>query len=608
MFHYHHCGAKISGSRFCAKKTSNKMISSNLKIIFYLDIMKQILFLIALFLLTSVCLLSQNRYDVVIDEIMADPTPQVGLPNNEWIELKNTSASPINLQNWRIADANGQSGSMPNFTLQPDSFVIVCTGSAVAALSSFGTTISVTSFPSLDNNGELLFLRAANGKTIHAVNYSSAWYQNELKKEGGWTLEMINTKIPCAEKNNWRASIHTAGGTPGTKNSVDAIINDSDPPRLNNAYTTDSTTIILVYDEPVDSLSGATVANYTIDGGVSLISAIALAPLYTQVALKTSTALSINAVYTITVLNIKDCIGNIISAGNKARVGLPADAAPGEWIINEILFNPKTSGYDFVEFYNNSSKIFDASKLYIANRNSSGVVSSIKPLSTSPFYVFPGDYIVETEDADNLSLQYLVTNPGHVLAITSPPSFPDDEGTVVALNFQGNVVDEVNYKDDWHFKLLDNAEGVSLEKVDPNISSQDPTNWHSAASTAGYATPTYKNSQYKLVNSIDATIEVTPKVFSPDNDGRDDIATVQYKITEPGYVANITIFDAAGRPVKNLVRNNTLGLTGYWNWDGLDDKGLKLPVGNYIIFTEIFNLQGKKERFKNVVVLARKLN
>ena len=113
--------------------------------------------ILLIFLLPFLCF-SQNRYDVVIDEVMADPTPQVGLPNNEWIELKNTTTSPIDLQGWRIGDATGQSGGLPNFILQPDSFVIVCTASAVAAMSAFGTTISVTSFPSLDNSGDHLSL------------------------------------------------------------------------------------------------------------------------------------------------------------------------------------------------------------------------------------------------------------------------------------------------------------------------------------------------------------------------------------------------------------------------------------------------------------------
>lgn len=570
--------------------------------------MKSTLSLLLFFILTPVCLLSQNRYDIVIDEIMADPSPQVGLPSNEWIELKNTTAAPVNLQNWRIGDASGQSGPMPNFTLQPDSFVIVCTGSAVAAMSVFGTTISVTSFPSLDNDGDQLFIKAANGTIIHAIAYTSGWYQNDLKKEGGWTLEMIDTKNPCAGISNWKAGVNTTGGTPGKKNSVDAANTDATAPQLKRAYTTDNATIILVYDEPVDSLSGATVSSYSIDGGLTLVSAASIAPLFNQVQLKAATPLQANTVYNITANNIKDCKGNMIGNANKVRVGLPEDAAAGEFIINEILFNPRSNAFDYVEFYNNSNKIFDASKLYIANRNSSGVISSIKALSTVPFYIFPGDYIVETEDADNLILQYLVKSPDHVLLISSPPSFPDDEGTVIALNFQGNIVDEVKYKDDWHFKLIDNTEGVALEKIDPGGQSQDAANWHSAASTAGYGTPTYKNSQYKLLNSIDATIELIPKVFSPDNDGRDDIATIQYKVTEPGYIANITIFDASGRPVRNLVRNGTLGLEGYWNWDGLDDKGLKLPIGTYILLTEIFNLQGKKEKFKNAVVLARKIN
>ena len=568
--------------------------------------MKSFRIILLLFLLSSY-IHAQNRYDVVIDEIMADPTPIIGLPNNEWLELKNTTTAAINLQNWRIGDATGQSGPMPNFILQPDSFVIVCTGSAVAAMSAFGNTISVTSFPSLDNDGDQLFLKAANGKTIHAVSYTSAWYRNEVKKDGGWTLEMIDTKSPCAGSTNWKASLNTSGGTPGKKNSIDAVNNDATAPQLKRAYTTDNTTIVLVYDEPVDSVTGASLSNYIVDGGLILTSAITVAPLFNTVQLKTSVPLSSNTIYTITASAIKDCKGNSIGTANKAKVGLPVDAAAGEWIINEILFNPKSNGYDYVEFYNNSNKIFDAAKLYIANRNSSGVISSIKVLSTAPYYIFPGDYIVTTEDADNLALNYLVKNPDNVLVISTMPSFSDDEGDVIALNLQGTVVDEVKYKDDWHFKLIDNAEGVALERIDPAAPSQDASNWHSAASTAGYGTPTYKNSQYKLVQSINATIELTPKIFSPDNDGREDITTIQYKVDAPGYIANVTIFDAAGRPIRNLVRNGTLALTGYWNWDGLDDKGNKLPVGIYIIFTEIFNLQGKKEKFKNTVVVARVL-
>ena len=561
--------------------------------------------LILIILLLPAYIHAQNSYDVVIDEIMADPTPIIGLPNNEWLELKNTTTTVINLQNWRIGDATGQSGPMPGFILQPDSFVIICTGSAVAAMSAFGNTISVTSFPSLDNDGDQLFLKAANGKTIHAVSYTAAWYRNEVKKEGGWTLEMIDTKNPCAGSSNWKASININGGTPGKKNSIDAVNNDVTAPQLKRAYTTDNTTIVLVYDEPVDSLTGAAVSEYSADGRLIFTSATTIGPLFNTVQLKTSVQLSANTVYTITANGIKDCKGNTIGTANKVKVGLPVDAAAGEWIINEILFNPKSNGYDYVEFYNNSNKIFDAAKLYIANRNTSGVISSIKVLSTAPYYIFPGDNIVTTEDAGNLALNYLVKNPDNVLVISTLPSFSDNEGDVIALNFQGTVVDEVKYKDDWHFKLIDNAEGVALEKIDPFALSQDANNWHSAASTAGYGTPTYKNSQYKLVQSINATIELIPKVFSPDNDGRDDIATIQYIVDGPGYVANIIIYDAAGRPIRNLIRNGTLSLTGYWNWDGLDDKGNKLPVGTYIIFTELFNLQGKKEKFKNTVVLAR---
>jgi hypothetical protein len=564
-------------------------------------------FLLPAILFCTLIAQSQNRYDVVIDEIMADPTPQVGLPNNEWIELKNTTTVPINLQNWRIGDATSQSGPMPNFTLQPDSFVVVCTSSAVAALSAFGTTISVTSFPSLDNAGDQLFLKAANGSIIHAVSYSDSWYQNAVKANGGWTLEMVDTKSPCAGSDNWKASIDPVGGTPGKKNSVDAINNDQTPPSLLRTYTIDSVTIIAVFNKPVDSSQGATVSNYTIDGGLTIASAITLSPLFDRVQLNLNSKMSLQTAYNITANNITDCKGNLIGSNNHAKAGLPEDAAPLDMVVNEILFNPRSNGYDYVEFYNRSKKIFDASKMYVANRNTSNAISSVTALAGTPWLIFPDDYIVSTENSISLQGNYLVKNPDNVLQVSSLPSFPDDNGFVLLLNLQGNVVDEVDYDHSWHFKLIDNEDGVALERIDPDGTSQDPNNWHSAASSAGYGTPTYKNSQYKQPPGINATIEITPKVFSPDNDGRDDITTVQYKMADPGYAANVTIFDAAGRPVRNLVQNAILGSSGYWNWDGLDDKERKLPVGTYIVYTEIFNLQGKKQKFKNTVVLARSL-
>jgi hypothetical protein len=564
-------------------------------------------FLLPAILFCTLIAQSQNRYDVVIDEIMADPTPQVGLPNNEWIELKNTTTVPINLQNWRIGDATSQSGPMPNFTLQPDSFVVVCTSSAVAALSAFGTTISVTSFPSLDNAGDQLFLKAANGSIIHAVSYSDSWYQNAVKANGGWTLEMVDTKSPCAGSDNWKASIDPVGGTPGKKNSVDAINTDQTPPSLLRTYTIDSVTIIAVFNKPVDSSQGATVSNYTIDGGLTIASAITLSPLFDRVQLNLNSKMSLQTAYNITANNITDCKGNLIGSNNHAKAGLPEDAAPLDMVVNEILFNPRSNGYDYVEFYNRSKKIFDASKMYVANRNTSNAISSVTALAGTPWLIFPDDYIVSTENSISLQGNYLVKNPDNVLQVSSLPSFPDDNGFVLLLNLQGNVVDEVDYDHSWHFKLIDNEDGVALERIDPDGTSQDPNNWHSAASSAGYGTPTYKNSQYKQPPGINATIEITPKVFSPDNDGRDDITTVQYKMADPGYAANVTIFDAAGRPVRNLVQNAILGSSGYWNWDGLDDKERKLPVGTYIVYTEIFNLQGKKQKFKNTVVLARPL-
>ena len=562
--------------------------------------------LIIVFLIGNTHAQIANRYDIVIDEIMADPTPQVGLPNNEWIELRNTSANAINLQGFRISDLTGQSGAMPSYVLKPDSFVIVCTGSAVTAMSAFGPTISVTSFPSLDNNGDQLSLISAQGKVIHAVNYNISWYQNELKKDGGWTLEMIDTKNPCSGFTNWKASVDVKGGTPGKNNSVDAPNTDKMSPKLLRAFAVDNLNITLVFDEPLDSLKAATATSYSISDGIGVPqSAITVSPVFDRVNLKLNTPLAVNKVYTITANGVTDCAGNIIGLKNTAGVGLSSVADSFDIVINEILFNPNSGGVDYVEIYNRSQKIIDAKQLYIANRNSTNVISSIQQLSTESILLFPKNFLVITEDPQIVMQQYVTTNPDAFIQVSSMPSFSDDKGDVIILNAQGKIVDEVIYSDKWHFALISNTEGVSLERIDYNAASVQ-SNFHSAATSVGYGTPGYKNSQFRIDQQVQGEITVIPEIFSPDNDGIDDFATINYSFPSPGYVANITIFDASGRPVRYLEKNALSGIKGSYIWDGLGEKQQKLSQGIYIIYTEIFNTDGKKKQFKNTIVLARR--
>jgi hypothetical protein len=464
----------------------------------------------------------------------------------------------------------------------------------------------VSNFPSLDNNGETIALLDANGRVIHAVSYSIAWYQNELKKDGGWSLEMIDTHNPCSGGSNWLASTNLAGGTPGKKNAVDAMNADMQSPQLLRAFATDATHVVLVFDEPLAAGAASVAANYAITNGLTAMSATVSMPLASQVILQLNTAMQVGTIYTITANALTDCAGNSIGTKKTARVGVTSVAAPQDVVINEVLFNPPSNGVDYVELFNRSNKVIDLKQLYLANRNTAGDISNITALTAGQYQLFPQEYIVLTQNPAWVKSAYITQNPDALLAVAAMPGYNDDEGNVIVLNAQGEITDELKYSDKWHFKLIDNKEGVALERIDDAAPTQLQDNWHSAASSVNYGTPTYQNSQYHVTAGVQGQIKVTPEIVSPDNDGQDDFATVEYSFPEAGYVANITIFDAAGRPVRYLQRNALCGTKGNFRWDGLGDRGQQLATGVYVLFTEVFNLQGHKKRFKNSIVVARR--
>jgi hypothetical protein len=544
-------------------------------------------------------------YDIVIDEIMTDPSPSNGLPDVEWLEIRNISPFDINIGGWKLSKGNSRSGPIREMVLKPDSLLVICSSGSVASLSSWCSPISVTYFPSLSNAGDLISLVSDDGTTIHAVHYSDEWYHNELKKQGGWSLEMIDINNPCAGIDNWTASASFIGATPGRINSADAVNLDVSSPSLLRAYATDSVHVMLIFNEPMDSAGAMNYNQYRIDNLIGIPDAVLpLGPLFDKILLTTHIPLSQNVIYIITAEGLKDCVSNSLSGNNQARFALDSEPDSFDVVVNEILYNPKSDGVDYVELFNRSQKAFNLKNIYIANLNTSGIIDNITQLPDDGYLFFPGECLALSTDLFRTKRDYFSTQPDHILYTTSLPSFNDDEGNVILLNHQGKVLDWLHYDDNWQFPLLDETEGVSLERIHADGLTQDSGNWHSAASTVGYGTPGYRNSQNSDQNIAAGTIRVSPPVISPDNDGRDDIGIINYTFPTPGYKATMIIYDVLGRPVKHLAMNVMCGTTGFFKWDGLDDLGRKIVSGNYIMITDVFTVKGVMKRFRNVIAVV----
>ena len=131
------------------------------------------------------------------------------------------------------------------------------------------------------------------------------------------------------------------------------------------------------------------------------------------------------------------------------------------------------------------------------------------------------------------------------------------------------------------------------------------TNWHSASHSSGYATPGYQNSQFtgEIVRTDD-WLTVNPELFTPDNDGRDDLLIVHCSENEPGWVVSIQVFDSGGKLVNYLVDNALMGVNNEYTWDGKSEDGDILPTGIYIIFAQVFDLHGKGKTGKRACVLV----
>src|SRR6218665_2492016 len=302
-------------------------------------------------LLLSTETIAQKANELIITEIMADPTPTKGLPEKEYIELYNRSDKPIHL-NQLVLFYNSTSVRFPNAVIEPKEYLIVTHRNNTTDFQAYGKVIGLNNF-SLNNTGSTLSIKDARNSTLFSVSYTDKWYTKD--KEQGFALEMIDTDYACVETGNWASSEAILQGTPGKENSVKTSRPDLTPPSLVRYELESTSAVKLIFSEKLDSLSAISPLAYTIDQSLTIDKIAIESPENQYVHLSFKSRLQNNTLYTLTARNIADCSGNVLK-----EVKLPiADFQPsdsGDVVINEILFNPRSGGEDFVEIYNRSDK------------------------------------------------------------------------------------------------------------------------------------------------------------------------------------------------------------------------------------------------------------
>ena len=144
----------------------------------------------------------------------------------------------------------------------------------------------------------------------------------------------------------------------------------------------------------MDSLNLAA-GTYIIDNVITVTTVQPVPPDFITVILYISPPLDSSTLYTITVLNVTDCSGNVINV-NTIQFGIGVDAGLFEVVINEIFPDPSpTIGLpeaEFVELYNTTNKVINLTSYIYSDATSSNIL----PIAV----ILPYSYLILCANAD----------------------------------------------------------------------------------------------------------------------------------------------------------------------------------------------------------------
>jgi P pilus assembly chaperone PapD len=461
------------------------------------------LFILGFILIFTELTFSQNPGDVVINEIMYAPTAG---NSQEWFEIYNKSASPVNLANWKWKDATAtlRTITTQNITLNPNSFAVICEDSVSVRTFYTGFTgilLQSSGWSALNNTGDQLILFTASSIVMDSINFTSSWGGST----GNRSMERINPSGPTNQQTNWGTSIAIIGATPNLQNSLSPRNNDLALKIIsfssNNPVIGSTLTIFANVKNrgllPAASYSVSFYEDYnrdTIPTPNELITTV-----NSTGTLNAGDSINYSAADLLDSLGLRQYIAKVnytldedttnnIKGGSVIVVPL---AAADSLVINEIMYAPSTgTGQEWFEVYNKSSNPVNLNGWKWKDSSGSQVT-----ITTQNVFIPATGFAVICQDS-NAVKNFYPNNPGIYLQ-TSWLSLNNTGDQVFLYNAANTIIDNVNYSSSWG----GSTGNKSLERISVTGLSNQQSNWGTCIDLIG-ATPNKINSLTPKPNDL----------------------------------------------------------------------------------------------------------
>ncbi|MEM9998287.1 MAG: lamin tail domain-containing protein, partial [Bacteroidota bacterium] len=265
-----------------------------------------------------------------------------------------------------------------------------------------------------------------------------------------------------------------------------AVAFDAEPPVLVSANAEDPLRVDVRFSEPVAEPDAAA---FEIDGGIG--APVMVEPLLggdnRDWGLILATPLADNTAYVLTARGIEDLAGNVQPETSVAFFfGTPAVPAPGDIVVNEVMYDPPSDASDeYVELFNRTERAFDLSQFVLAD------ATAASRIADAPTFLLPGGYAVLVRD----SAAFAAAFPAVPFVEVAPWRALNNGGDEVTLLFQPTdddapvEIDQVPYQSSW------GGMDAALERIDPEGPSTSASNFATTTDPRG-GTPGAQNSTF----------------------------------------------------------------------------------------------------------------